>query len=224
MILLLLLFLFIALLFLIISGKQIQRSKIITNEENIDNNWIENIAQTDFFNSQRVNQEERKLVGFYGEMKFSENKKYCVVFQDGDNPNKKGYFTLVDTNKIEILFEKRINRPHDCLVANNGLTICSDWKYWSKSGSCFYVFDISGNIIFDYKTSENIGDLVDIDILGTVACFDLCLSNELIIIDLINKQVSLRIPKDYTTGIELNLNNRNVLLKYNDDEDKRINF
>ena len=99
-----------------------------------------------------------EIVGFYGTKQFSQNKEYCVVYSDGYYENakwKKGHFAVVNGKKL--LFKKRLERPNDCYVSNNGISICCDWLNTDDLEGKFIVFDQTGKLIFSKKTTANIG-------------------------------------------------------------------
>jgi hypothetical protein len=102
--------------------------------------------------------ENEALVGFYGIEQFSPNKKYSVVFTDGYFENdkwQKGQIAILHGK--ELLFKKIIERPHDCCISNNGITICCDWLNSDDLIGNFIVLDQSGKQIFSKKTSANLG-------------------------------------------------------------------
>ena len=97
------------------------------------------------------------IAGFYGSTLYSLNKEYCVVFCDGYFNNDKwvkGNIALIKGKSL--LYKKKLHRPNDCSVNDNGIVICCNWKNSDKLISEFFVFDVSGNQIFYKKTSANL--------------------------------------------------------------------
>lgn len=112
------------------------------------------IGQEDYTNDDYI----ENIVGFYGTEQFSQDKEYCVVYADGHYENdkwKKGHFAVVNGKKL--LFKKRLERPNDCYVCNNGISICCDWLNSDDLEGKFIVFDQTGKLIFSKKTTANIG-------------------------------------------------------------------
>lgn len=98
------------------------------------------------------------VVGFYGNEQFSKNKKYRVVYSDGYSDNdkwKKGQFAVLNGDKL--LFKKRLERPNDCHISNNGISICCDWLNIDDLEGKFIAFDLTGKEIFSRKTTAGLG-------------------------------------------------------------------
>ncbi|GIZ15290.1 hypothetical protein [Capnocytophaga catalasegens] len=70
------------------------------------------------FETDWVNQSERKEVGFLGKKIYSENKKFCVVGVASDS----GLYNiaLVDVELQKVLYKKKYNNPSVYAVSNNG--------------------------------------------------------------------------------------------------------
>ncbi len=97
------------------------------------------------------------ITGFYGTNEYSPNKKYCVSYCDGyyDNDKwKNGDLALLKNNTL--LFKKKISRPNDCFVSNDGVVVCCDWLNSDTPSGIFLIFDSSGNKIFNKKTTANL--------------------------------------------------------------------
>ncbi len=98
------------------------------------------------------------IVGFYGKKQFSRNKSFCVVYSDGLYENdkwEKGHFAVL--NGENLLFKKRLERPNNCYVSDNGISICCDWLNIDNLEGKFIVFDQRGKQIFSKKITANLG-------------------------------------------------------------------
>lgn len=179
---------------------------------------------TVFYKRQTVNTHEEDLTGFYGIMKFSPDKKYCVVFVDASNDKEKGKVALVETQRQKLLYSIEVNRPRKCNVSNIGLVSCNDSNSRQSKSTTFYVFDLLGNIYFSQRINENIGDLCLISSDGNYAAFDTCASYSLKIIDVINKKIMKTISKDNTNKIEIDLDQKNILFHYVNGTNKNLTF
>lgn len=112
------------------------------------------------------------IVGFYGTHRYSSNGKFCVVYRDGYRKNgkrKRGQFTVL--HEKEVLFKKRVERPHDCYVSNNGVAICCDWLSPDELTGNFEIFDKTGSKVFSKRTTANLG-ACGISIDGKIAAFE----------------------------------------------------
>lgn len=112
------------------------------------------------------------IVGFYGTENFSQNKKFCVVHSGGHYENdkwKNGQFAVLSGKKL--LFKKRLERPNDCHISNNGISICCDWLNTDDLAGKFIAFDQTGKQIFSRKTTANLGSS-GISNDGKVAIFE----------------------------------------------------
>lgn len=189
------------------------------------NSWVEinkvSLVRDDgvvFYETQFVNSYEEELVNFYGKMKFSENKQYCVVFVGGFD-GEKGTIALVNTVSKTLLYKVKINSPHKCNVSNNGIVICNDWNSHNSKSTSFFAFDIDGNIIFSQRMNENIGDICLINEQGNLAAFDTFKSNKVKIVDIFNKRILHNFSKDNTLNILVDLENKRVTFDfYNGDK------
>ena len=100
------------------------------------------------------------ITGFYGNKKYSENKEYCIQFRDGHEENgkwKNGQLALLKNNILQ--YKKTIARPHDCIVTNEGIVICTDWLNTTSLAGKFLILNSIGEEIFSKKTTANIGNL-----------------------------------------------------------------
>lgn len=204
-----------------------------TEEDEIikQNSWKEVIEVdfvkddgTVFYRKQTVNTHEQDLIGFYGFMRFSPDKKYCVVFVDASNDKEKGKVALVDTINQKLMYSILVNRPHKCNVSNNGLVACNDWNSRQSKSTSFYVFDVHGNVSFSQRVNENINDICLISSNGNYAAFDTCLSYNLKIVDVVNKKVTKTISKVDTSKIEIDLDQKHIMLHYANGATKNITF
>ncbi len=129
------------------------------------------------------------ITGFYGTEEYSSNKKFAVVFADGHYENdkwKKGQFAVLKDKKL--LFKKKIERPNDCQISDNGVSICCDWLNSDDLEGRFIAFNTTGKEIFSRKTSANLGSC-GISNDGKIAVFetynsDTVDSDQLFIVDL----------------------------------------
>lgn len=140
-----------------VSSKTIDRN---TSELTIELNEQELLRRINNGTLRSENNEQsiEKITGFYGTKKYSKNKEYCVQFCDGHEENgkwKNGELALLKNNTL--LFKKSLQRPHDCIVTNEGIVICSDWLNTSSLTGKFIVLNSFGEEIFSKKTTANIG-------------------------------------------------------------------
>ena len=117
------------------------------------------------------------ISGFYGSVEYSADNKYCVTFCDGyldNNKWKNGSLALISEGKL--LFKKKIQRPNDCHVSNNGVVICCDWQDSDALTGKVLIFDRSGAQLFAKQISANL-DTAAISEDGTIALFETCYSD-----------------------------------------------
>ncbi len=76
------------------------------------------------------------IAGFYGSKSLSMNKEFCVT------NSQKGDFAVLQNDSL--LFKKKLKRPNDCLVSNNGISVCSDWLNFDGLDGTFLVFNQRG--------------------------------------------------------------------------------
>jgi hypothetical protein len=98
------------------------------------------------------------VTGFYGSDEYSYNKVFCVSYCDGyyeNNKRKLGEIALVKDKTL--LFKKKIPRPNDCKVSNEGIVICCDWNSYDGLDGRFLIFDTTGKQLFSKKTNANLG-------------------------------------------------------------------
>ena len=171
-----------------------------------------------------VNSIEKSLVGFYGQKRFSKNNEYCVVYQSAGNEDEKGRMALINCNKNNILYKTTtVKRPHKCDVSNNGIVICCDWKGWRDISSTLWCFNNDGQVLFKLNYRQSTGDTCIINKSGTIAVVDVCKSWEYHIIDIKNKKIIKRI-KEYTTSSHVDIEKREIVLCYDDAENKTVKF
>lgn len=171
----------------------------------------------------RVTRVEEELIGFYGLKWYSENSEYCVVYLDGDE-QEDGHIALVEVKSKDILFKNRVRRPHNCVVSNNGVVSCCDWKGWDDIGSIFWVFDRSGEVIFKQNYRQNFGDLCEINKEGTITAIDVLKSWEIHVIDISQQKIIKKVNKDWTIKTEVEVDNREIRLYYSDETIKVVHF
>jgi hypothetical protein len=103
-----------------------------------------------------IKKQEFDSLNFFGTIVPSENNEYLVGFEEGESERSKGKILLIKNN--EVLFQKRLYRPNDGVVSNNGCIAICDYLSWdSNLGGMFYIFDEKGNEIFTKKTTANLG-------------------------------------------------------------------
>ncbi|WP_034890597.1 tetratricopeptide repeat protein [Gillisia sp. Hel_I_29] len=142
----------------------------------------------------------RDIAGFYGTEKKSPNKNFSIYSRDGLFRGSKwenGKIALVKNNKL--LFKKEIERPHDCIVSNDGIVICCDWSNAESLTGIFYVFDKSGIELFSIRTNANLGNCA-LSIDSKIAIFETHNSDDndgdkLFIIDLQDQKILKKLER-----------------------------
>jgi hypothetical protein len=130
------------------------------------------------------------ITGFYGNREYSPNGNFCVSFADGHYENdkwKKGDIALIKGNKL--LFKKKLQRPNDFFVSNDGIVIGCDWLNSGK----FLIFDSTGEELFAKKTTANLGNCAISD-NSQIALFETYNSDtndgdKIFIVDISQKQI-----------------------------------
>ena len=143
------------------------------------------------------------IVGFYGRQSKSPDGRFIVVAADSYGLNGKnisGQIALLADNKV--LFKKRLQRPNDAHVSNNGVAICCDWLNSTLLTGKFLVFDRSGEIIFSKKTTANLGNCA-ISENGLFALFetygsDSAHSNQFFIVDVLGLQITGQFERPFS--------------------------
>ena len=143
------------------------------------------------------------ITGFYGYDEYSPNKKYCVHFCDGHFENDKwenGNIALLKGSTI--LFRKKIQRPNDCHVSNDGTVLCCDWLNSDELTGKFLIFDASGQMLYSKKTKANLGTC-SISDDSSLALFETHNSdtndgNKIFIIDILLKSISNKIERPFS--------------------------
>ncbi len=90
------------------------------------------------------------LVGFFSIGQYSSDANFCVLCSE-----IKKQLAVVKGRKL--LFKKKVERPNDCHISNNGISICCDWLSPLKLEGLFLILDKKGQIIFSKKTTANLG-------------------------------------------------------------------
>lgn len=89
---------------------------------------------------------------FFGSYEESPNGVYLVAFADFD-----GQVCLVK-NPRTVLWSRKLERPNDGAVSNNGRVAINDWlKIKQKLGGKFYVLDQNGRILVMKEFNNNLG-------------------------------------------------------------------
>ena len=140
------------------SNEQTTEITIELNEEElinrIKNGSIKNSNQT-FENT------IEDIAGFYGTESYSKNGLYCVYYSDGYYEGEKwknGEIALINVNEKSLLFKKRIKRPNDCKVSNNGIIVCPDWQSHKGSSGKLIILNSKGEKLFERRTTANLGN------------------------------------------------------------------
>jgi len=149
-----------------------------------------------------------EICGFYGQETSSPNGEFTACCADGHTENEKwknGHLALVKGTTI--LFHKRLQRPNDAEVSNNGRVIICDWLNSNELTGKFMIFDQQGEILFSKKTTANLGNAV-ISPNGIYALFetygsDTGHSNQFFIVDIEAKKVCAQFerPFNFRTAI-----------------------
>jgi tetratricopeptide (TPR) repeat protein len=159
------------------------------------------------------------ITGFYGSTEYSPNKEYCVTYIDGHYYNEKwknGEIALLHGS--ELLFRKKLQRPNDCHVSDDGIVICCDWLHSEALMGNFQVFDVAGNRIFAKKTTANLGACA-ISADSKTAIFETFRSetadsNQLFLIDVERKTIFNRFPCPHSfNSAEIDTINHRIKLK-----------
>jgi tetratricopeptide (TPR) repeat protein len=132
--------------------------------------------------------------GLYGSEEYSPNREYGIIYCDGYGDGekwKKGTIALFKGE--ELLFKKKIQRPNDCHVSNDGFIICCDWLNTDKLAGKVFLFNTNGDEIFSKKTTANLG-ISAISSDSKIALFetynsDTKDSNQLFLIDIEQKNI-----------------------------------
>jgi hypothetical protein len=159
------------------------------------------------------------VTGFYGTDQYSPNKLYCVSYCDGHYDNdkwKNGDIALVKGKTL--LFKKKIQRPNDCYVSNDGIVICCDWQNSDALTGKFLVFDTTGEQIFSKKTTANLGACAVSD-NSKIALFETHHSdtddaNKIFIVDIQQKQIihKFQRPASFNNAF-IDTDNKRIKLK-----------
>ncbi|TZF83916.1 hypothetical protein FW774_10695 [Pedobacter sp. BS3] len=159
------------------------------------------------------------ITGFYGTKKYSLNRQYCVSYADGyydNNKWKNGDIALVKDNKL--LFKKKLQRPNDCFVNNDGTVIVCDWLNSGALTGKFFVFSTTGEELFSKKTTANLGNCAISD-NSQIALFETHNSDtndgdKIFIVDIPNKQIIRKFerPASFNNAI-IDTENKRIRLK-----------
>lgn len=134
------------------------------------------------------------IAGFYGTEQYSTNKQYCVYYADGHYENDKwenGNIALIKDKTL--LFGKKLQRPNDCFVSNDGIVIACDWLNSDALTGKFLIFNSTGEELFSKKTMTNLGNCAISD-NSQIALFETHNSNtsdgnRIFIVDITQKEV-----------------------------------
>lgn len=142
------------------------------------------------------------ITGFYGTEKYSSNGAYCVSYSEGyynDDKWKNGDIALVKGKTV--LYKKKLQRPNECAVSNNGIVICCDYLNSDESIGKIIIFDIKGEVLFTRKTKANLG-MCSISDNGTIALFETygsenSDSNSIFLVDTVTKLITAQFERSY---------------------------
>lgn len=159
------------------------------------------------------------ITGFYGNKQYSPNNIFCVSYADGhyNNDNwKNGDIALIKDNKL--LFKKKVHRPNDCFVSNNGIVICCDWLNSESLAGKFLVYDTTGEEIFSKKTTANLGSCAISD-NSEIALFETHNSDtndggKIFIVDIAKKEIIKRIERPASfNDAKIDIDSKRIKLK-----------
>ena len=196
-----------------------------TTQITIDLNSKEFIKRAKDGTLRKENESNKKTIeditGFYGSEEYSPDKIFCVAYCDGyyDNDKwKNGNIALVKDKTL--LFKKKIQRPNDCHVSDDGIVICCDWQNSDLLTGKFLIFDTKGEQIFSKKTSANLGSCA-ISNNSKIALFETYgsstdESNSIFIVDIEQKDIihKFQRPRSFNSAL-IDTNNKLIKLKDN---------
>ena len=99
---------------------------------------------------------------FFGQYNESENGKFLVAYHDGqtglDGKTRwlDGEVSLI-RNEQDILWKKKMERPNNAHVSNDGVVAVEDWLNSKELCGALRVFDVSGNQLMEKRLDSNIG-------------------------------------------------------------------
>ena len=99
---------------------------------------------------------------FFGQYNESENGKFLVAYHDGqtglDGKTRwlDGEVSLI-RNEQDILWKKKMERPNNAHVSNDGIVAVEDWLNSKELYGALRVFDVSGNQLMEKRLDLNIG-------------------------------------------------------------------
>lgn len=175
---------------------------------------------------------EIEEIGLFGQYDISANKKYIIVYKDGHYENDKyikGEYAFIKNNNLVI--HKKMPRPNDGKVANNGNFIINDWGNSEKLSGTFYTLNESGNIIIKKKFKANLYN----NGLSNNGEFAVCqmanspheeYSSKLFLFDLEKgKLINSFVPKTgWADNYSFDIKNNELVLIYKDENSYRYNF
>lgn len=136
---------------------------------------------------------------FFGRYEESPDGAFLVAFAEGhiariaDQESwSDGEILLAKSNNV--LRSRRLERPNDCQVANNGNIVINDWlRYKEEPGGKIYVFGPNGEMLFERMFNTNLASCA-ISKDGTYAVASTFLpDNAIYLIDVKNNSVRWRI-------------------------------
>ena len=131
-------------LFKKILGKGVSGKQKVVRIEKSSTNWI------------NIYIEGESYFCLYAE---SSNREYLVAFKDGYQTEKgrvNGSVFLI--HKGTLNFAKKLPRPNDCKVSDNGRVVVNDWLDWGgELAGTAHVFNDVGDVLFQHKFNSNIG-------------------------------------------------------------------
>lgn len=171
-------------------------------------------------NGLEINNTIEDITGFYGSDEYSPNQEYCVSFCDGYYNNDKwenGDIALVKGETL--LFKKKIKKPDECHVSDDGIVICCDLQNSNILSGCFLIYNATGKRIFSIKTTANIGASA-ISANSKIAIFETGSSNtddsnKIFVVDIEGKKIIQQF-KNPSYFISANIDTDNKLIKFID--------
>jgi len=159
------------------------------------------------------------ITGFYGSEQFSPNKIYCISYNDGHFENdkwKNGNIALIKDSKL--LFKRKLQRPDECFVSNDGIVICCDGLNSDALTGKFLILDSSGKQMFSKITTANLGNCA-ISNNSEIALFETFASNtddghKFFIVDVVQRQIIQKFERPASfNSAEIDTENKRIKLK-----------
>jgi tetratricopeptide (TPR) repeat protein len=188
-----------------------------------------NLDKPEQFNDPTAPKPKKKFdtSDFYGNKSHSPNYKFAVAFQDSYEEGKKGDVYLLQGT--DVLFQKKIDRPNDCVVSNDGIVGVCDWMHTDELAGQFFLFNIDGKQIIKVKTSANLGNCA-ISEDSKYAIFETYHSDTedsdmIFIIDIVQKKVVGEFEREIEfKKAKINSSEKSIDVKINSNLTYQVNF